>query len=314
MVREKRAAESQARCSKEEVRRQGCRADREDDFLEKIIILLSERVATHLLTHSSLQSSPCRLFSDPSSVVPSGLFSTSSVANYSVGPSGSISFVDRSQVGAAFSDRCNSLSGRAIVTFNYLQPPGSLISSVHRPLFCHRGARLARLRGCAAGLPSGRLTSGGPPARPLLLSRCREAGWLEALQFNLLSHELPAALHLEFWIVHRISSPQVLIAQFPLTSFAPAMSGGMESTSPRPECAKQALDLLNCAAEPDFDQEKCIRFLAALRNCIQDKEEFKPFTKMQTPESQSTLKSGPRLPAFCSVPRLYQQPSPNQGL
>ncbi|KAK8939353.1 hypothetical protein KSP40_PGU020979 [Platanthera guangdongensis] len=45
----------------------------------------------------------------------------------------------------------------------------------------------------------------------------------------------------------------------------------MESTTPRPECAKQALDLLNCAAEPDFDQEKCIRFLAALRNCIQDK-------------------------------------------
>ncbi|KAL0903979.1 hypothetical protein M5K25_026045 [Dendrobium thyrsiflorum] len=46
----------------------------------------------------------------------------------------------------------------------------------------------------------------------------------------------------------------------------------MESTTPRPVCAKEALDLLNCAADSDFDREKCVRFLEALRSCIQEKK------------------------------------------
>ncbi|PKA58967.1 hypothetical protein AXF42_Ash001060 [Apostasia shenzhenica] len=45
----------------------------------------------------------------------------------------------------------------------------------------------------------------------------------------------------------------------------------MESTTPRPVCAKEALDLLNCAADSAFDREKCIRFLDALRSCILEK-------------------------------------------
>ncbi|KAL9268236.1 hypothetical protein AKJ16_DCAP18972 [Drosera capensis] len=45
----------------------------------------------------------------------------------------------------------------------------------------------------------------------------------------------------------------------------------MEANS-KPECAEEALDLLNCAAEADFDTHKCIAHLQALRQCIISKK------------------------------------------
>ncbi|KAK1281512.1 hypothetical protein QJS10_CPB22g00084 [Acorus calamus] len=39
----------------------------------------------------------------------------------------------------------------------------------------------------------------------------------------------------------------------------------MESPSPQPLCPKEALDLLDCATGADFDPDKCLRFLNALR-------------------------------------------------
>ncbi|MCL7024595.1 hypothetical protein MKW94_010186 [Papaver nudicaule] len=44
------------------------------------------------------------------------------------------------------------------------------------------------------------------------------------------------------------------------------------SGSAPPFCAQEALDLLNCVTGAGFDQEKCIRFLNALRDCVLDKK------------------------------------------
>ncbi|RZC84923.1 hypothetical protein C5167_047709 [Papaver somniferum] len=44
------------------------------------------------------------------------------------------------------------------------------------------------------------------------------------------------------------------------------------SGSAPPACAQEALDLLNCVTGAGFDQEKCIRFLNALRDCVLDKK------------------------------------------
>ncbi|KAJ0989310.1 hypothetical protein J5N97_007666 [Dioscorea zingiberensis] len=46
----------------------------------------------------------------------------------------------------------------------------------------------------------------------------------------------------------------------------------METITSNPVCAKEALDLLNCAAASPFDRAKCLRFLDALRDCILEKK------------------------------------------
>lgn len=45
----------------------------------------------------------------------------------------------------------------------------------------------------------------------------------------------------------------------------------MEKTSDKPECAQQALDLLNCVTQSPFDQDKCLHLLNALRECVVSK-------------------------------------------
>lgn len=45
----------------------------------------------------------------------------------------------------------------------------------------------------------------------------------------------------------------------------------IEKTSDKPECAQQALDLLNCVTQSPFDQDKCLHLLNALRECVVSK-------------------------------------------
>lgn len=45
----------------------------------------------------------------------------------------------------------------------------------------------------------------------------------------------------------------------------------MAESRARPVCAAEALALLNCATEAEFDRGKCLQFLDALRKCILDK-------------------------------------------
>jgi hypothetical protein len=42
----------------------------------------------------------------------------------------------------------------------------------------------------------------------------------------------------------------------------------METTTPRPVCAQEALDLLNCSAASPYHRDKCLALLDALRDCI----------------------------------------------
>ncbi|KAL8141608.1 hypothetical protein V2J09_014640 [Rumex salicifolius] len=37
-------------------------------------------------------------------------------------------------------------------------------------------------------------------------------------------------------------------------------------------CAQEAMELLNCVAGPEFDQEKCLRLLHSLRECVLNKK------------------------------------------
>ncbi|XP_010448659.1 PREDICTED: uncharacterized protein LOC104731092 [Camelina sativa] len=46
----------------------------------------------------------------------------------------------------------------------------------------------------------------------------------------------------------------------------------MEKQSPKPVCGQEALNLLNCVADSQFDQEKCLRFLQSLRECVLSKK------------------------------------------
>ncbi|KAH7550176.1 hypothetical protein ACOSP7_024633 [Xanthoceras sorbifolium] len=46
----------------------------------------------------------------------------------------------------------------------------------------------------------------------------------------------------------------------------------MEKTSDKPECALEALDLLNCVAQSPFDQDKCLRLMQVLRDCVLNKK------------------------------------------
>lgn len=45
----------------------------------------------------------------------------------------------------------------------------------------------------------------------------------------------------------------------------------MEEAGAQPVCAQEALALLNCVTQSPFDQEKCIRLLHSLRQCVLDK-------------------------------------------
>ncbi|XP_023635184.1 uncharacterized protein LOC17880282 [Capsella rubella] len=42
----------------------------------------------------------------------------------------------------------------------------------------------------------------------------------------------------------------------------------MEKQSLQPVCGQEALQLLNCVADSKFDQEKCLRLLQSLRECV----------------------------------------------
>lgn len=42
----------------------------------------------------------------------------------------------------------------------------------------------------------------------------------------------------------------------------------MAESGPRRVCAVEALALLNCATEAEFDRDKCLQFLDALRECV----------------------------------------------
>ncbi|KAI3979278.1 hypothetical protein MKX01_007754 [Papaver californicum] len=49
-------------------------------------------------------------------------------------------------------------------------------------------------------------------------------------------------------------------------------NGSGSAAPPQPICTQEALDLLNCVTGAGFDQEKCIRFLNALRDCVLDRK------------------------------------------
>ncbi|KAE8672496.1 Arabinogalactan protein 22 [Hibiscus syriacus] len=42
----------------------------------------------------------------------------------------------------------------------------------------------------------------------------------------------------------------------------------MEKASAQPVCAQEALELLNCVTQSPFDQDKCLRLLHSLRDCV----------------------------------------------
>ncbi|CAA7037414.1 unnamed protein product [Microthlaspi erraticum] len=46
----------------------------------------------------------------------------------------------------------------------------------------------------------------------------------------------------------------------------------MDKQIPQAVCGQEALNLLNCATESPFDQEKCLRFLQSLRECVLSKK------------------------------------------
>ncbi|PKI51600.1 hypothetical protein CRG98_028024 [Punica granatum] len=51
----------------------------------------------------------------------------------------------------------------------------------------------------------------------------------------------------------------------------------MSEAGAKPVCAQEALDLLNCVAQTPYDQEKCVRLLQSLRDCVLNKK-VKKFT------------------------------------
>ncbi|CAL5360168.1 unnamed protein product [Camellia sinensis] len=60
--------------------------------------------------------------------------------------------------------------------------------------------------------------------------------------------------------------------------------------TPQLICAQEALDLLNCATESPFDQDKCLRLLQSLRLCVQTKK-VKKFTLAEQSIEQADSKS-----------------------
>ena len=45
----------------------------------------------------------------------------------------------------------------------------------------------------------------------------------------------------------------------------------MEEARAKPVCAEEALNLLNCVARSPYDQDKCVRLLQTLRECVLNK-------------------------------------------
>lgn len=45
----------------------------------------------------------------------------------------------------------------------------------------------------------------------------------------------------------------------------------MEDARGKAVCGQEALDLLNCVAQSPFDQDKCVRLLHSLRECVLNK-------------------------------------------
>ncbi|KAK9275505.1 hypothetical protein L1049_022772 [Liquidambar formosana] len=46
----------------------------------------------------------------------------------------------------------------------------------------------------------------------------------------------------------------------------------MDEARHQPLCAEEALNLLNCVTESPFDQDKCLRLLHSLRDCVLNKK------------------------------------------
>ncbi|KAG6781147.1 hypothetical protein POPTR_003G136500v4 [Populus trichocarpa] len=46
----------------------------------------------------------------------------------------------------------------------------------------------------------------------------------------------------------------------------------MEEARAKPVCAEEALNLLNCVAQSPYDQDKCVRLLQTLRECVLNKK------------------------------------------
>ncbi|KAF8412147.1 hypothetical protein HHK36_000103 [Tetracentron sinense] len=70
----------------------------------------------------------------------------------------------------------------------------------------------------------------------------------------------------------------------------------MEEPQPHPVCSQEALDLLNCVAESSFDQEKCLRLLNSLRDCVLNKL---CFLLLHTSNGNSNFGPHTSLPIHC---------------
>ncbi|KAJ7010530.1 hypothetical protein D5086_000842 [Populus alba] len=65
----------------------------------------------------------------------------------------------------------------------------------------------------------------------------------------------------------------------------------MEEARSKPVCAEEALDLLNCAAQSPYDQDKCVRLLQVLRQCVLIKKVKKfSLTDQEQQEANSVSK------------------------
>jgi len=51
----------------------------------------------------------------------------------------------------------------------------------------------------------------------------------------------------------------------------------MEEARAKPVCAEEALNLLNCVAQSPYDQDKCVRLLQTLRECVLNKVCFSSY-------------------------------------
>ncbi|XAR70208.1 hypothetical protein NMG60_11026990 [Bertholletia excelsa] len=61
-------------------------------------------------------------------------------------------------------------------------------------------------------------------------------------------------------------------------------------SSSQPVCAQEALNLLNCVTQSPFDQEKCLRLMQSLRDCVQSKK-VKKFTLAEQSGGQADKES-----------------------
>ncbi|CAN8325710.1 unnamed protein product [Cochlearia groenlandica] len=64
----------------------------------------------------------------------------------------------------------------------------------------------------------------------------------------------------------------------------------MEKTTPRPVCGEEAIALLNCVTDSPYDQDKCVRFLQSLRECVLSKKVKKFAIPSQDNANEGTTK------------------------